>query len=184
MKKLFIFMGISTFIFGIDLFSLTSDVEKNVQLNSKKITELLEKEVKQIELENTTYKIVNTEKFNKSGLHNTDTHGEIKVENAQGSLSSMTYKLKKNIWYFIKTNEDSILKFFEYNSNDKALYDKNNFYIKLLDNKTNVLFKTKFKFEPITIEESEELKFVVMGDDLKQQTFTLSRVDKEQKNEK
>ncbi len=88
---------------------------------------------------------------------------------------TMSFKLKRNIWYFVRLNEENVFKFFEYTASDKKIYSENNFYIKLLDDKTNVLFKTKNKFEPISIERDEILKFILMNDDLKPNEFILER---------
>lgn len=170
MKKLLLFSILTSSLFSFDLFT-----ENNKQVEKSDITNLLHREVKLIELDKTKFKIVNEDKYNSTGSNISDVFGSISISNNDNTLSSMSFKLKRNIWYFVRLNEENVFKFFEYTASDKKIYSENNFYIKLLDDKTNVLFKTKNKFEPISIERDEILKFILMNDDLKPNEFILER---------
>ena len=181
MKHLFIiFVFFTNTIFGLDLFKMNEQVPP-VDNN---ITEILKKEVAKIELKNTQYRIVDSKKYIDTGSSNMSLSAKIKITNTHDKLSSVTYKLEKNFWYFIKSKGEGVLRFFKYTSTDKSLFSKNNFYIKILENKVYVLFKTKNRFEPLTLQEDEILNFIIMDDDLVQKKYKLSRDMEEVKNEK
>ena len=73
-------------------------------------------------------------------------------------------------------NKDHGFRFFEYSSSNKKMFSDNNLYIKLLNEKTNILFKTKKKFDPIRLNKNEVAKIIIMDDNLKQRSFTIKRL--------